>query len=842
MPMLSGTSWAILFVVLALTALGSAIWAIAPGADYALIDRLSQNMLLAHASDLQPKPRERYVYIGLTLLLPLLIAAAVWLAGKLRLPSHRRPLDWLLMAAALAGGTWILDQSILSPPFRPQLAWGWLGLIAVVIMAMDYFTSRIKTSAHKIVLYGLIGASVLFTFGWFVFNLDGIGKSGGHFDAVFASVLAIHNGATCLVSAVSQYGCYGELYNLVMNLFGFSIVHMTLLSALLQAVALGSVMVFASRQIGNPLLLLACGLCLIIAANRIVLGILDNYLQYMPLRFIFPALSLLVVLGLQKSSRYRTCLLAGLLAGLAIFFNLDTGVPVAIALGGFILFEGATGRLSRVLIKPKLQRLGIYGAGVLTALALLTLWLFLKSGQWPNPELALHYQKLFYITGFFMLPMPHPPAEWCVALAPLIITLVLFGQRINSGNIELLYERAAYLALLGIGLFSYYSGRSHVLVLLLCCWPSIVLLFFLLDRLSPRAVLGRAAGAAILVAALSGLVAAWPFTSTFPAERWSEVLGLKTGLSSHDAAFIAGETTPRERVGILSTEESALLAQTNTVSPFTGPGIAELLLKEDAARRIDVLKNNGPHDLFIETRLLFLQEMLLGTAPWIADAVPDVEAHYALKNWDELGRTMHMVNKDIPYSGPDLFKWKPATLCLYNTACTEPTFFAITDPASAALQGRWQRPILWPLEIAAKGPKGEFMIEFDLKADEKQVPYASLFSSEAAGYEGLVIQYQPGTDSQYALLMGDGKKWIQGPTFHVPVGRETHLVLSYQDNRFTILIDGEVVGTFDPPPFMPGSDGLYLGDWANYTRKFSGTITRVKYFDHRQADDDVPLR
>jgi hypothetical protein len=841
--MLSAAGWAVLFTILALAGLGSLIWAIAPDADYALIARLSQSMLLAHASDLQPKPRERYVYIGLTLLLPLVIAVALWLAAKLRLPGQRQPLDWLLIAAALAGGAWVLDQSILSPPFRPQLAWGWLGLLAVAILIIDYLASRAKAvSAHRIVRAVLIAAAVICTFGWFVYNLDGIGKSGGHFDAVFASILAIHNGATCLVSAVSQYGCYGEIYNLVMAVFGFSLVHMTLLSALLQAVALSSVMVFAARQIGNPLLLLACGLCLIIAANRIVLGILDNYLQYMPLRFVFPAVSLLVVLGLQRSRRYRACLLAGLFGGLAIFFNLDTGVPVTIAMGGFILLDRSTSRLASTMLKPKLLRLGIYGLGVVLALALLTLWLFLKSGQWPDPELALHYQKLFYITGFFMLPMPHPPAEWCVALAPLIVTLVLFGRRIDGGNFDPLYERAAYLAILGIGLFSYYSGRSHVLVLLLCCWPSIILLFCLLDRLPARAVLGRAAGAFILICAISGLVAAWPFISTFPVERWSEVLGYRSGPASADAAFITSQTTPRERVGILSPDESALLAATDTVSAFTGPGIAELLLKEDAARRVEVLKDKGPRDLFIEHRLLFLEEMLLGTAPWIAQAMPDIEAHYALKNWDAPGRILHMVNKDTPFSGADLFQWKPATLCLHNPACTEPDFFAITDPASGALQGRWQRPILWPLKIAAKGPKGEFRLELDFIAAAQQVPYASLFSSEAAGYEGLVIQYRPGTDSQYALMIGDGKKWIQGPVFHVPTGLETKLMLNYQDNRFTIAIDGKTVASFDPPPFMPGSDGFNIGDWANNTRKFSGTITRIKYFDHRQADDDLPLR
>src|SRR6185437_4333635 len=55
------------------------------------------------------------------------------------------------------------------------------------------------------------------------------------------------------------------------------------------------------------------------------------------------------------------------------------------------------------------------------------------------------------------------------------------------------------ISVLGCGLFSYFQGRSHPMVLLLAWWPALVLLPILLDdvldylRLQPRQVLAYAA-------------------------------------------------------------------------------------------------------------------------------------------------------------------------------------------------------------------------------------------------------------------------------------------------------------------------------------------------------------
>jgi hypothetical protein len=332
-----------------------------------------------------------------------------------------------------------------------------------------------------------------------------------HWDAVFYSVVQISRGETCLAAVKPQYGCYGEFLRPIFSIVGLSVAHASVLFAALQGAASVFVIWFCFRNL-RPGFALAAGLWFVVISNATTnLG--GQYFQYMPVRLLFPAASLFLLPVWQRRGNAWVAFVSGGLLALGIFWNLDSGLVVAVGFAAFILFSRYPQQRP---LGTRLRHLFAYAVGATAASLGFFVYLQLKSGVAIDPGALVYFQRAFAVEGFAMLPMPRPPSYWTAVVAVYAITLALFACKVGQGSAAAALERAAYLALIGAGLFSYFVCRSHLYVLMVCCWPAMLLLFFLLDRVTsvprgldrwPRPLHGVLSGVAAVAALL--VLAAW---------------------------------------------------------------------------------------------------------------------------------------------------------------------------------------------------------------------------------------------------------------------------------------------------------------------------------------------
>ena len=217
----------------------------------------------------------------------------------------------------------------------------------------------------------------------------------------------------------------------------------------------------------------------------------------------------------------------------------------------------------------------------------------IRAGRPPDFAAFFAYQKMFYVSGFYMLPMP-PVGGWCV-----VALVYLAGLAYAAGSpISPRSSRIFQLSILGIGLLAYYQGRSHRSVLTLAWWPCFLVLTLFFDELlaTPREVPGRwprMAWAAVLGWVLAG--SAWSLAS-FPQflRGWQAghlLAAWDPGPSPVDeeVGLLKSMVRPGERLLLISRDEAVFNARMGVASRWKS-SLAEAILVEDfreMGRRID---------------------------------------------------------------------------------------------------------------------------------------------------------------------------------------------------------------------------------------------------------------
>ena len=212
---------------------------------------------------------------------------------------------------------------------------------------------------------------------------------------------------------------------------------------------------------------------------------LHPYYQYLPIRLVFPAF--LVLLAWRQLRQPTRRLYWGLLAFLAVgvLWNLDAGLPSMLAWTLTLCFA----ELFRDDWRSMVGRILGHSAaatGVLTAAAAFySVAVRLRYGAFPDYGEFFHYQSLYFVAGYYKLPMS-PPATWLlvglVYLAGLAYAAFALVTRQGTPRAKMIF----LLSLLGVGLSSYFQGRSHPNILVLVWWPCQLLLVLFLDDLLLR--------------------------------------------------------------------------------------------------------------------------------------------------------------------------------------------------------------------------------------------------------------------------------------------------------------------------------------------------------------------
>ena len=550
-------------------------------------------------SQLNPEPVERAVFIVLAALAPIGLVAALRFLRGFNPPPWLAGLTLALLSLALAGP--FIASDFTSVMFFPKSVSGTsrtimlvLSVILSIAVLVQNWTGG-KPSRSSMALTIALACIATFIFQIAPYRLASIdtvtlaSQWSVSYDAATYALTQVVAGKTLLSELPSQYGLFPELIAPFFKLAGVSVFSVSTFFAVLQLVGLVCLAVILHLHVRNHGLRILTFLCLLIPTSLFLYlnGFAQEiYLQYYPIRFICPAVSLLLFAHYcSRPSRMRLGAL-GIASGIAVFWNIDSGIPVLISIGATLLVKPLFSQ--RPKWKSLLSALGFSLFAVLS-LCILMITLRIKAGAPLGIQEALASQKLFYGAGFMMLPMPLTFHPWQVILLVYAAAAVTALSAWRRHSDKPVYDLLFCTSLMGLGLFTYYQGRSHIFCLMMVLWPALVTGAVLTDLIL-RSIRKRSTSALSNVLAVPFLVFVSLGTVTLAfSSRNLVTTGINTlsdfhtprdSVVANELAFLRATYKGRNCL-ILAQRQAIYHAQLQTSSPLPGPGMIETLLQSD---------------------------------------------------------------------------------------------------------------------------------------------------------------------------------------------------------------------------------------------------------------------
>lgn len=442
---------------------------------------------------------------------------------------------------------------------------------------------------------------------WRIISIDSVTLNpmfSTHLDPVMFAIGQVAAGKTILVDMPSQYGLFPEILAPLFATAGTSVLTVTCVFAGMEFLSLSLLFHVLKKVIRTRLLLalLAGALILITFENTLFIdGYEERYFQYWPIRFFWPALSVFVFYLFCTRRTLRRSFLASTISAIAVIWNLDTGIFVALAFGAYLMMRAifawrirtadATARSNPWNARTYLVAICIHGITIAAGYAAFLFYLASKGGQPLNFGWIFQYQQIFARLGFAMLPLPLNPHPWMMIIAVYIYGLVssLFAWR-EAQESSVKSDLIFYLSTLGLGLFFYYVGRSHVFNLMNVIWPAFFIAAIGTDTWLRLIKAGKIHASqlalpitfiSLVISANYSLAIKYPYILDNVYQRFSTRGSADDPLVKSEMNFIKTHTEPRKNCVIYSLRQGIYHAETGTASPLEGSGIIETLLQAD---------------------------------------------------------------------------------------------------------------------------------------------------------------------------------------------------------------------------------------------------------------------
>ena len=377
-----------------------------------------------------------------------------------------------------------------------------LGIITLIIIGL--FKIKENIALYPVIKASLLTISIIIVFfkGWLWYYPDYFaGNDIHHFYVYFYPVHRVFGGQTLIVDFNSIYGFYPYILAPLFILFNrigqasFSIVMSFLMVISSFAVMIALWLHLKNKYIafiGSTATFFFCGILLLIAREGFY------FLQYYPHRYVFPALSILLCVLRNRAHLGKFLLIwrtvSFLFGIIAIIWNFDTGFIVIFAIAAFEAYHDLyelynnTYKSIQTYLLLKLGRIFlIVFLQIMVAILFIIGLTYLRSGVLVSLTDLFFGQIIFFGTGFFMVPMTlwHPwlilALIYSIGLATSIRALPIFYAKHNRQTLSKM-SMFFYISVLGIGIFTYYLGRSHDLLFITIMYPGVILLTLLLDN------------------------------------------------------------------------------------------------------------------------------------------------------------------------------------------------------------------------------------------------------------------------------------------------------------------------------------------------------------------------
>ena len=363
-------------------------------------------------------------------------------------------------------------------------------MFIIFVLMLFKFSDRILIKRFLIFLSIMltIWVSFYYLFGEFVQNNYKL----HHFDAYFYPIKKIQSGLTPLVDFHSLYGGYAYFFAFILGFFSknYTIVF-SIICALLFIISFYMLAYVSYKNINNKVLWFLF-YCLIIFCSVVsfLYRFKSPYLQYVPHRIVFPAIILFYINYYirKKSDNVALKLYGFVISSFALFWNLETGIIVLLTWFSFLVYEEL---YKNSFVYLKFKKFILFLMFLILLSIVFYLLMIIGITYLRTHKLINIFDLFFGITSFagygmYMVRMK--------LLHPWILLMIIYsvGLAISISNIkkfrktkENFRDNAMFFALsvLGIGIFSYYQGRSVDMYFLLICYPGIILLGMYVDRL-----------------------------------------------------------------------------------------------------------------------------------------------------------------------------------------------------------------------------------------------------------------------------------------------------------------------------------------------------------------------
>jgi len=579
---------------------------------------------------LNPEPLERNLYLAAMLFFPAFFLA--WFCVGRRSGRFNWPL-WagyaacgaiaLVVVAANSGDGffyWTLNACANSRGYFLAVA---LLALAAALVGKHKWTARLRTGlgiAVPIVFCaGICAAGVFGRDDAYVWYPD------GHFDVPFFSVVRSYLGDPLVSKCGNQYGLYPLFLLPLFRLVGLTVTSYSATMSLLVVVYLLCLWVVCRYAMGNRWLSLGIWASAVtfsllavkpltheIMARALGSFFWDPYFQFAPIRTLFPGFAMALTVLRLRSRHLAWVWIGHVVLAVGVLWNFETGAVAWLAWMLFLSYQEAMSAASSRQRVGMIGRRWLSGVGVLAAVLMGSSAAYrAQVHAWPQWNLLFDYQQIFYLSGFNMLPMPllHP---WNLAALAYLLGLAysfsaLFRSRKDASEPALVF----FLSVLGIGVFSYYQGRSHPSVFPAVTAPAWILFGLFVDR--HLHLFRNRVPAALLVAllgswTLTGIAAGqyfWPEAK----KRWKTVWQ-DVPAKSEDIAYLRAKTGEARPLVLSLTSSVYYLAAAKP--PEFCPCMGELFLSRDYLRLMDALKHTaGP--VFIDSAFI----KTIQRAPWL---------------------------------------------------------------------------------------------------------------------------------------------------------------------------------------------------------------------------------
>lgn len=344
----------------------------------------------------------------------------------------------------------------------------------------NFFEGKTFTAISLILLL-LCMAKILFFFPTVI--MDQSFMDAFHFEAFSYPIYKAEQGLILGNDFRNIYGYYPYFYALLSNIIGaMSTFKITLINAFLLLITWLCGIFYIYKITKNKLFAFLLSIVFIYLTG----GNFSYYLQFAPLRIIaFAVLLLLVTLYTQKQKK-SLIFLGFLFSALAIVWNFETGLINIIAWTAFLSYA----ELNNYTLKDKQFYFKtakyLFYALITFIFALITFKYlpYFISGKTVMLKNILFAQNMFYTQGLMMGKI-NPLHPWFLPLIIYITALILALQPLLKceKNEDKDLPLLVFLSIFGLGIYTYYQGRSFITNLITVLFPAILILPIIIKKI-----------------------------------------------------------------------------------------------------------------------------------------------------------------------------------------------------------------------------------------------------------------------------------------------------------------------------------------------------------------------